>query len=882
MRAFRLSVAVMLLWLPLSALAQQPRGQLQVTVLDQTGGVLPGATVTISPADASTTSAFQHTETTAEGIAAFSGLTPGRYVIKAEFPGFEAAVNLNVDVHRGENKQTLTLPIQKLADTVTVQRDKQAVALDRSTTFGSALTREQIDALSDDPNVLRQQLQDMAGGNAVIRVDSFEGAPLPPKAQIKSIHITRDGFAAENHNAGAFFIDIVTQPGIGPLRGAAQYGLRPGTLTGNSPFTPVKGPEQFQVGLLNVGGTLVKDKSSFSLNVFGTTQYTTPNLNIVKPTGAVAQALDVRTPRNSINVQGLLDYAVTRDQTLRIGFNELHNSANNLGIGAYDEPERAYGTTDTTTNLRVQLAGPLGRRMFTNTRLNVTQVHSDQASALEAPTIQVLDAFTSGGAQIAGQRGATSVTFASDLDYVRGRHSVRTGVLVNAGTWSSTLNSNYLGTYTFPSLAAFVAGRPSNYSRRIGNPAIGYSISDAGVYVQDDFRVKPSLTISPGVRYEIQQHLNDWKDAGPRIGVTWAPFKSGSTSVRASAGVFYDFLPQTTLEQVLRVDGTHEQELNIVDPSFPDAGTVGFIPPVNRYFLDHGLQSPRNTRLSTGVEHTFRQSRTFTVRGNVLYAYTRTEHAWRGLDRNAPIAGVRPDAAFANVVDVVPDASARQHQLTVGWNIGLPPQPPGNETPEFFTWKRFAIYGQEMMTFAHNNTDGDFAISPSGSLVDQWGRSVLDIPSRFTVNVISMQIRRTQISATVTQQSGVPFTETTGSDANADGVFNERPVGVARNTLRGADQWALSMYGNYTIALRRRATPVTGLVATQFVGSTVSGVGTFSDAVRYRISLIVQAQNLTNRSNYVGYSGVLTSPFFGQPTAVLNPRRVTFDVAFNF
>ena len=72
----------------------------------------------------------------------------------------------------------------------------------RGPTFGTALTREQIEALSDDPDELRAQLQDMAGPGAVIRVDSFEGGALPPKAQIKSIHITRDAFAAENHIAG--------------------------------------------------------------------------------------------------------------------------------------------------------------------------------------------------------------------------------------------------------------------------------------------------------------------------------------------------------------------------------------------------------------------------------------------------------------------------------------------------------------------------------------------------------------------------------------------------------------------------------------------------------------------------------------------------------
>ena len=66
---------------------------------------------------------------------------------------------------------------------------------------------------------MAQQLQDLAGGNATIRVDSFAGAPLPPKALIKSIHIVRDAFAAENHSAESEGIDIITQPGQGALSG---------------------------------------------------------------------------------------------------------------------------------------------------------------------------------------------------------------------------------------------------------------------------------------------------------------------------------------------------------------------------------------------------------------------------------------------------------------------------------------------------------------------------------------------------------------------------------------------------------------------------------------------------------------------------------------
>ena len=865
------------------AKAQARDGRLQVTVVDQTGGVLPGSTVTIAGIDDSTKATTRPPVTaTAQGVAMFEGLPPGRYALKAEFPGFDARINPDVRVRAGDNRQTLSLTLQKIADTVTVARDRQEVAVERTTTFGSALTREQIEALSDDPAVLAQQLQQMAGGPAVIRVDSFEGAPLPPKSQIKSIHITRDGFAAENHNAGAFFIDVVTQPGLGPLRGQVQYGARPGTLTGNSPFTPVKGAENLQIAQMAIGGTLAHDRSSFSLNLQGVSSYLTPNLNVFTPAGQSARALNIKTPSNTFFLQGLIDYALTKDQTVRVAFNTNHNATDNLGVGAFDLPERAYAATNRFSNLRLQESGPLGRRFFINTRLGVSWSHNDQQSVLDISTIQVLDAFTSGGAQMAGERHSTAVVLASDLDYVRGRHSVRSGFQIDTSAWHSTLNSNYLGTYVFTSLAAFQAGTPSNFTRRIGDPNVGYSMLNAAAYIQDDFRIRRNLTISPGIRYERQGHVGDWKDLGPRVGVTWAPFKSGRTALRASAGVFYDWLNQTTLEQVERVDGFHQQELNVANPSFPTTAAAATALAANRYFLDPNVQSPRSTRFSGGAEQTLYASPTWGMRTSVLYAFTRTDHAWRGLNENRLVAGHRDDPQFANVVDVVSDALAEQHQLSLTWNIGLPPQPPGNEIPHWFMWKRFAFYGNYSITHARNNTDGDFVLPPGGTLVDEWGRSALDVPSRFYFNFISLQFKRTQISGTVYQQSGMLYTETTGVDANEDGLFNDRLPGVARNSLRGEDQWGLSLYAAYMLSLRRRATPLTGIVATQFSGSTVSNLGTFADTVRYRLTFSVQAQNLTNRNDYTGYSGVLTSPFFRQPTAVVGPRRIIFNIAFNF
>ena len=204
------------------AAAQAPRdARLLVTVVDSTGGVLPGATVTITGLDDATKAvSVPDAKTSDKGLATAESLRLGHYRIDVAFSGFQTGTLKDVLVKTGDNKHVVVLSLRSLETSLTVAQNAQASAADpRGSAFGSTLTREEIAALSDDPAEMARQLLDMAGGNAVIKVDGFTGAPLPPKSLIKSIHIVRDTFAAENHSAENDEIDIITQPGVGPLRG---------------------------------------------------------------------------------------------------------------------------------------------------------------------------------------------------------------------------------------------------------------------------------------------------------------------------------------------------------------------------------------------------------------------------------------------------------------------------------------------------------------------------------------------------------------------------------------------------------------------------------------------------------------------------------------
>ncbi len=884
MRAMTLAVALVLSVVSgPRAFAQSPAqtGTLVVTVVDSTGAVLPGATVIVTGIEpANKAASLEPVKANEQGVANVPKLAPGRYSVRAEFAGFETRTLPDVRVRNGNNKQVMMLPIEGHKETVQVGQDKQAAAADpRGASFGTTLTREQLEALSDDPEVLRQQLLDMAGPGAVIKVDSFEGGALPSKAQIRSIRISRDQFAAEHHAAGGVNIEIITQPGMGPLRMNLGYRQLGDGLSGRSPFTPVRGPEGNRDLFVGGGGTLVKNKASFNLffNNFHRSQ--TPNINVALGNGQTrAEALAIRQKTDGLGVNLNIDYAATIDQTLRFAAGYNGNDASNLGIGQWDEETRAYTRDSGNGFIRLQQIGPLGRRAFLRTRFQFAWTDTTNLSAVEAPTIRVNDAFTSGGAQVAGGQHARTGVFASDLDYVRGSHTYRFGLQLDASRWRSDDQSNYLGTYTFENLAAYEAGTPRSYTRRIGDPNLRYNYLQGAIYAQDDIRVRRNLTLSSGVRYEAQSHLSDFDNVMPRLGVTWAPGAAGTTTLRGSWGIFHDWLPTNTYEQTLRVDGFRQQEIDLRNPPYPTFSELSLIAaPVNRYILGDDVGMSRTTRVSLGVDRRYK-----VVQASATYAYTRGGAVARGENLNAPINGVRPDPRFGNIVEVVSDASSRQHQLQTNLTVNQGALFPLPKSAPRWGMKRVTLFFNYTLARARNNTDGAFSVAPLGDLDLEWGAANNDVRHRMNINLNNQIVKNLTMGINVNRISGVPYTLRTGNDDNGDLIYNDRPAGVDRNTERAAGQFTLNMNVGYSWTFGPPAGGPPG------IGVIFNGAGagpevrTFEAPARYRIGFFVNAQNLTNRANYTGYSGTLTSPFFRQATAVTQPRRVDIGLNFGF
>ena len=873
--------AAALLAVPFAAAAQPRRqtGTLRVVVKDPSGAVIPGAVVQITGAEQATRDVTRtDVISDGQGVAVANDLEPGRYSIAVAFPGFETATIAEHRVRAGENRREVPLRIQKLDESVSVGRDPATNASDpNGDRFSNVLSREQIDALPDDPDEMEKVLKEMAGPGATIRVDGFRGGRLPPKSQLRSIRFASGMFAAENHGGGMMFVDLTTQPGSGPVRGSLDFTFRDDAMNARNAFQQEKGPEQTQQATFNLSGTILKDRTSFSLSAGGASLYDSANVFAALLDGRTNAP--IRRPSERVSFNGRLDHALTKSHTLRGTYQQNTNDQRNLGVGSFDLAERAFARDTSESVLRLSESGPWSRAWFGESRLQVRWADTETGSAVESPTVRVLDAFTAGGAQQAGGRRSTELEWATNVDYARGRHAIRLGALVEGGWYRSDTRTNYLGTYTFASLADFEAGRPATYTQRVGDPLVEYAHWQAGLFVQDDWRARKNLTLSGGLRQEFQTHLGDGVNLAPRGGFTWSPFTHGKTTVRGGGGIFYDWLESEVYEQTLRVDGFRQQDLVVRSPGYPDPfdGGASQVLPTSKYLLADSLAMPRRNMVNLGVM----QQITPTFGVNVNLMHMRGSNRFRGRNINAPLNGLRPDPVFGNVTQVESTARIENTQFSAGFNFNLPAR-------RMFLFANYALIDQK------NDADGPFSLPASSyDLAAEWGPAAA-LPRHSASAVLNMPLfAQIRLGLTATARSGGRYNVTTGRDDNGDTVFNDRPAGVGRNSAVGHGMWDVAARLSYAFGFGERQAGAGGPGGTMIVQRIGPGAGGAGDLLgglmgggaenkRIRFEVYVSAQNLFNNVNPIGYSGVLTSPFFGAPTAAMPGRRIDLGMRVGF
>jgi hypothetical protein len=398
-----------------------------------------------------------------------------------------------------------------------------------------------------------------------------------------------------------------------------------------------------------------------------------------------------------------------------------------------------------------------------------------------------------------------------------------------------------------------------------------------GWYAQDDVRVSKALSLSLGVRHEIQTHLNDWLNIAPRVGATWSPFRTGKTTFRGGVGVFYDWYDSQVYEQTLRVDGSRQSEVVVRNPGFPDPYSSGWLNvlPAGRLAQAGDLELPTIVRSNIAIERTLSPS----TRIMVGYFFAQGRNLLRGRNINAPDgAGDRPDPSAGNITQVESTGRSASHMLHTSFSLTTP-------------WHRTNTFVNYTFARVRNDTDGPFSLPADNfDLAAEWGPSPLDVRHRASV-LFNMDLwRGFKISTVLNASSGQPYNITTGFDDNGDTVSNDRPAGVGRNSARGAARWDASGRLSWTFGFGERKNASGPGGAPQVVIRTIGGpapdsMGGFSggaDNKRWRFELYLAGTNLLNRCSPLSYSGVMTSPFFGRFTSTMPARRLEVGSRFYF
>src|SRR5467141_1840325 len=807
--------------------AQTPAGALNGVVTDPSGGVIAKAAVRLTNASG----ASLDTTTNRDGFYEFKGLVPGAYTVKAVAKGFAIFTQEDVQILAGQAQHlNIGLLIQVEEEKVEVSDSSTKVDIAPSNNAGMVVMQgKDLEALSDDPDELQSELQTLAGPSAgpnggQIYIDGFTAGTLPPKASIREIRINQNPFSAEYDKLGYGRIEILTKPGTDQYHGQAFLSGTTAAFDARNPFenlppgTPPPAHHSTQYSG-NIGGPLSK-KASFFFNVEGrnvidlkivNTPFVDPNtFQIIQFSDAVSN------PGTRYNISPRLDYQLTPTNTLTARYQYFHNTDENEGTGQFNLAQQGYNVVDAEHTLQISDTQVVNAKTINETRFQFLRTTDLQTPVSTTPTIQVQGAFTSGGnVQGVLNDALNRYELQNYTSMAAGKHFVKFGVRVRSNRDENFETANFNGNFSFgsrvtPPPSASCTGPsgaltgiqayqqlvmglangqtvqnlincgygPTNYSvsaSPAGNPTVRVNWFDAGFYAQDDWRVRPNITLSYGLRFETQNNISDHADFAPRLGIAWGiggtPKNPPKTVLRAGYGMFYDRFGYDLVAQQQRLNGSIQQQFIVNNPNFYLSNT----PPVSQlqqsgapatvYIVNSHLRTPYTMQTGVSVERQLGKSANLAV----TYLNARGVHAFFTNNINAPDPannGLRPLPNEGNIFRYQSDGVFRQNQLVVNTSIRM--------------GTKLSAFGYYTLNYAKSDTGGPgyFPSNPFDPAED-YGRASFDIRHRVFIGGSASLPYAFRLSPFMIATSGTPFNVTTSQDPFGDLQFNQRAAFAA-------------------------------------------------------------------------------------------------------
>jgi Carboxypeptidase regulatory-like domain len=979
---------------------QQPAttGNLHGQVTDPSGAVVVKATVLVSTPNGVTTATTNNL-----GVYEVNNLAPGKYEVKVIADGFATFDQQDVAITAGQTQRlNVSLKIQTTEQKVEVTETTTKIDVNPANNAGAiVMSGKDLEALSDDPDELQSELEALAGPSAgpnggQMYIDGFTAGQLPPKASIREIRINQNPFSSEYDKLGYGRIEIFTKPGTDQFHGQFFMTGNDEAFNSRDPFesspagSSVPGYYTTQWNA-SVGGPLSK-KASFFFNIErrDIQDLSVVDATIVDPTTFAitpfSQALS--NPKTRLNIGPRIDYQLTPGNTLSVRYQYWRNNemSDLSGNGGFFLPSTAYNTLSTENTLQATDTQTVSPAIIDETRFQYIHeaVVGSPTSAL--PSVSVPGSFVGGGSTTGINSDYQNRYELQNIFYfTHGSHAWKFGGRGRDTVDTSSSNASFNGQYTFGSRAnPAVAGcnvlnppptcptisglqayqtlvqamapggigtqaaidegyGPSFYSLNYnteGAAATRVNYFDGALFVQDDYKWRPNVTFSYGLRYEMQNNLSDHADFAPRLGIAWGidgnKKKSAKTILRLGYGIFYDRFTESLVISQQLANGFIQQQFLIPNPNFYLPNEVfspsspgfptGVVSPQTIYVLNPNLRAPYTMQTGVTLE---RQLSKF-ANLSMTYLNSRGDHQLYSdfINPNA----IPPGQTVAPAPSVIQyqyqsEGVFKQNQLMVNTRIQIPtPHGPIHD---------LMLFGFYSLNYADSDTSGaGFFPSIPGDPSADYGRAAFDVRHRAFIGGSIGVPYGFRLSPFVIVSSGIPFNVTTGQDIYSDAQYNQRPsfatcTGTAQanivqtvygcfNTLPTAGEAPIPINyatgpGRFTFNLRlsktfgfgekREATsgPRGSRNGGGFPGGPGPGGprgggggpffgGAGSSNYRYNLTFSVNGRNIFNNVNTGTPIGNLTSPIFGdantpagQPynSAAAN-RRVDLQVQFTF
>jgi hypothetical protein len=939
--------ALLLIAMPLAAQSNASDAALNGYVRDPSGAVIPSATVTARHVETNIETAAN---TNADGYYRFSLLRIGDYELSANAPGFAELKQTGIRLAVGQQGRIdFDLRVGASAESISVVADSgllsagdvaQGEVLDERAVRTLPITSRNVynfhllgPGVKGIPSTGFGTTQFTFGGSnrSTWTVDGLDNTARRGGRQIRLVISTPESveemqvlsgtYSAEFGRAAGGVINVTSRSGSNDLHGSGLWLFRPNETSARSPLAVTKADQSWYTVAGNVGGSLIKDKLFYFIN----DEYNplkTPQPVTITPAAAAALKLAPEDLGNSPfgetfhTPNAKLNFQLGSKNSGFIRYNRFTNYQPGGG-GALTAITRSTTFDDRMNGGAAQLATAISPTLLNEFRLGVNRRATINDTYVPgAPNgawINVTGVANFGVNPLGNSAGVEfSNQFIDNLTWTHGKHTMKFGIDYQKTQFQVT--NPLTRQFTFGGLTA-ASGRPAvtpldQYLRTVAgeiDPATGRPYmytqitQDIGVrdisipyhfvnlFMQDEFRLTPKVTLNLGLRYEAlynptlddqapyalsRKVNNDLNNFAPRVGISWAP--ASGTVVRAGYGIYYDSPPLSTSANGALVNG--RRMLSYVVPGtdprapvFPNllaTGDANFQTPPSITAFSPNLQIMYGHNASLQVERQLVKDLVV----NLQYSYWGHRQGWFTRDSNLSA----PAGTLADGRPIYQGTAGRPNSRFRAINLVESGGNSGYNGLDVTIKKRFSAGLQFSTTWSwsHAIADSDLAgrtlSDPSNRAFDR-GNAEADVRHNWVMQGLWAPTYRSpamrwftgfEFSATTFYNSGYMVNATPGQDLNKDLVVNDRTPFVGRNSFVGPSYFQIDSRLTRRIRLKDRGT----------------------------LELIAESENLTNRLNAncstTGCSGAVVSregaADFGRITSTRPGRNFQFGMRYSF